>query len=136
MIGIDKWLKMGKKECMNKSASKNQKLPRQLLKEWHPIKNGNLDPMHFTTGSHEKVWWYLPFDDLRTGKHFDFEWQARINLRNKGNGCPFLSSGDKVWEGFNDLQSCRPDLAQEWINEKNKGLLPNEVREHSNKKVW
>ena len=24
------------------------------------------------------MWWFLPYDDPRTGKHFDFEWEDRI----------------------------------------------------------
>ena len=107
-----------------------------LASEWHPTRNKDVTPKDVTANSNKLIWWFLPYDDTRTGKHFDFEWQARINLRNRGNGCPFLMPGDKVWEGFNDLQSCRPELAQEWINERNNGLMPNEVREHSNKKVW
>lgn len=29
----------------------------ELIKEWHPTKNGNLWPEHFTYGSSQKVWW-------------------------------------------------------------------------------
>ena len=120
---------------MNKSTNKNQKLPQQLLKEWHPIKNGKLDPMDYTTGSHEKVWWYLPYDDPKTGKHFDFEWEAVIKDRVKGTGCPYLS-GHKVMAGFNDLESNYPDLAKEWSVPLNDGRKPSQVVCHSDEKVW
>lgn len=43
-------------------------------------------------GSREKVWWYLPYDDPKTGKHFNFEWQAVILNRNRGSGCPYLTT--------------------------------------------
>ncbi|MHC4133205.1 MAG: zinc-ribbon domain-containing protein [Planctomycetota bacterium] len=28
-----------------------------LSKEWHPTKNGSLDPKDFTPNSNKKVWW-------------------------------------------------------------------------------
>jgi len=28
-----------------------------VAKEWHPTKNGDLKPEHFTRGSKKKVWW-------------------------------------------------------------------------------
>ena len=106
-----------------------------LAKEWHPTKNGELTPFDVTYGSGKKVWWYLPYDDPRTGKHFDFEWQETVNNRNNGNNCPFLS-GQRVWHGFNDLVTTNPDLAREWHPTKNGSLLPSEVSEKNNKKVW
>lgn len=64
----------------------------ELAKEWHPTKNGALKPTDVTADSNRKVWWLLPYDDPKTGKHFDFEWEATINHRNNGAGCPFLSA--------------------------------------------
>ena len=32
----------------------------ELLREWHPTKNGELKPEDFTHGSGEKVWWLCP----------------------------------------------------------------------------
>jgi len=46
----------------------------ELAKEWHPTKNGDLKPTDVTKGYDKKAWWLFPYDDLRTGKHFDFEW--------------------------------------------------------------
>ena len=31
-----------------------------LVKEWHPTKNGDLTPNDFTHGSGKKVWWLCP----------------------------------------------------------------------------
>ena len=65
----------------------------ELAKEWHPTKNGNLMPEDVASNHHNKVWWYLPYDDPRTGKHFDFEWQATVANRNyRGDGCPYLAN--------------------------------------------
>ena len=52
-----------------------------LLSEWHPTKNGDLTPYDVRPCSDKKVWWHLPYEDPKTGKHFDFEWEARISNR-------------------------------------------------------
>ena len=70
----------------------------ELAKEWHPTKNGSLNPCDVTYGSEKKVWWYLPYDDPKTGKHYDFEWKAIIYARTSGAGCPFLS--ESIGERF------------------------------------
>lgn len=106
-----------------------------LAKEWHPTKNGKLLPQHVTCGSAKKVWWYLPYDDPNTGKHFDFEWEASVSDRNNGAGCPFLSN-KAVWPGYNDLDSVNPKLANEWNYKKNHSLTPKQVTAYSGKKVW
>lgn len=54
----------------------------KLAAEWHPTKNGELTPQAVTSGSNKKVWW------LCAKGH---EWQAQINARNRGNGCPFCA---------------------------------------------
>ncbi|SCY24250.1 Probable Zinc-ribbon domain-containing protein [Lachnospiraceae bacterium XPB1003] len=110
----------------------------ELAKEWHPTKNSPLRPEDVRSGSRKKVWWLYPYDDLRTGKHFDFEWQAEINNRANGNaGCPYLaSSGHAIWKGFNDLATTNPKLAKEWHPTKNGSLRPQDVSAGSNKKVW
>lgn len=106
-----------------------------LAKEWHPTKNGNLTPFDVTCGSNKIIWWLLPYDDPKTGRHFNFEWQAKINNRNKGASCPFLSER-QVWKNFNDLATCNPQLAKEWHPTKNGDLTPFDVTCGSNKIVW
>ena len=106
-----------------------------LAKEWHPTKNGGLTPSQFTYGDADIVWWYLPYDDPNTGKHFDFEWKAQISGRAHGLNCPYLS-GQAVWKGFNDLSTVAPEIAKEWHPTKNEGLSPDEVTQFSTKKVW
>lgn len=120
------------KNGFNDLATVNPK----LAKEWHPTKNGNLTPKDVMANSNKKVWWYLPYDDAITGKHFDFEWQATVASRNNGIGCPFLSGNPKVWVGFNDLATVNPKLAKEWHPTKNGNLKPTNVTANSSKKVW
>ena len=66
----------------------------KLASEWHPVKNGELTPFNVTTGSSRKVWWQCP-----TGH----EWQAGVQDRVKGNGCP-VHSGRVVDVGINDSE--------------------------------
>ena len=51
----------------------------QLANEWDYEKNGELKPEDFTCGSDKKVWWKC---------EKGHEWQATINNRNNGTGCP------------------------------------------------
>lgn len=63
------------------------------------------------------------------------EWQALINHRNKGVGCPYCAGLYPV-KGKNDLQTTNPKLCVEWNQQKNKGLMPTDVLPYSNRRVW
>ena len=111
-----------------------------LLEEWHPIKNGKLKPSMVNATSPQKIWWYKPYDDPRTGKHFEFEWSSSLQTRIESRiGCPFISSRS-VWSGFNDLETWCNDnskeyLLSEWDYKKNKEK-PNKIAPSCNEKVW
>ena len=107
----------------------------ELAAQWHPTKNGNLDPTQVTANSNKKVWWLCKYDDPVTGRHFDFEWKTDINSRNNGSECPFLS-GHAVWKGFNDLRTINPEVAAQWHPTKNGDLKPTQVTANSAKKIW
>lgn len=53
----------------------------EIAIQWHPTKNGKLTPNDFTKGAIKKAWWKCPKGD-------DHEWQATINGRTGGSGCP------------------------------------------------
>ena len=112
-----------------------QTVSPELAKQWHPTKNGNLKPTEVTANSNKKVWWLLPYDDPKTGKHFDFEWRASIHNRNFGSGCPCLN-GQTICKGFNDLATINPELAAQWHPTKNGDLKPTDITSGSKKKVW
>ncbi len=97
-----------------------------VAKEWVYEKNGGLKPYDVTANSHKKVCWKC------SQGH---EWEAVIHSRNKGIGCPYCA-GQKVLQGFNDLQTLNPILAEEWNYERNGNLTPLNVRPGSEKKVW
>ena len=107
----------------------------ELIKEWHPTKNGSLTPENVIYTSSDKVWWILSYDDPQTKKHFEFEWEASVNSRIKGCKCPYIT-GHAVWTGYNDLASRCPELLKEWDYEKNAPLTPDKIMYSSNKKVW
>lgn len=99
-----------------------------IAAEWHSTKNGKLHPCDVTSSSNKKVWW------ICSNGH---EWEAKINNRTStGNtGCPYCA-GQKVWQGFNDLATKHPELANEWHPIKNGNLRPNQVTRRSGQKVW
>ena len=60
-------------------------------------------------------------------------WQARINNRSSGQGCPFCS-GRRATDS-NRLANNRPDLAREWDFDKNE-LNPYDISVSSNQMAW
>ena len=97
-----------------------------LAKEWHPFKNGSLLPTEVAPSSNKKVWW------MCSKGH---EWQAFVESRHKGNGCPFCNNR-KVLSGYNDLANVNPELSMEWHPYKNGSLKPSMITAGSDKKVW
>ena len=97
-----------------------------VANEWNYEKNNGLSPTDVMPNSNKKAWWKC------SNGH---EWQATINSRNNGIGCPYCSRRYAV-KGVNDLQTINPALASEWYYEKNNGLTPMDVMPNSDKKVW
>lgn len=97
-----------------------------LAKEWHPSKNGALKPNMIASTSNNKVWW------LGVCGH---EWQATINSRHFGNGCP-VCANQQILSGYNDLATKNPSLAYEWHPTKNGDLTPTVIAPRSSKRVW
>jgi very-short-patch-repair endonuclease len=53
-----------------------------IAEEWHPSKNGDLNPSDVIAGTHQKPWWQCPV----VGEH---EWQTKVaNRVHGGSGCP------------------------------------------------
>ena len=98
----------------------------ELVKEWHPTKNGKLLPEYVRAGSNKIVWWKC------CKGH---EWKATINSRNSGVGCP-ICANKVILVGYNDLATVNPKLASEWNPIKNANLTPETVAANSNKIVW
>ena len=109
-----------------KSFNDLQTVNPTLVKEWNYEKNNEVTPADVMPNSDKKVWW-------KCSK--GHEWQARIQHRNNGIGCPYCSGRFAV-KGENDLQTVNPTLAKEWHFEKNNGLTPADVTPNSHRKVW
>lgn len=103
-----------------------QTLAPLLAKQWHPQRNGSLTPDRVACGSSKKVWWRCPMGH---------EWQAEIQSRTSGKGCP-VCAGKVVVPGENDLESHSPEIAAQWNWEKNGALLPSRISPGSNRQVW
>ena len=98
-----------------------------LALEWNYNKNALLTPDKVAYQSNKKVWWICP--------KCSYEWDATVNNRNRGNGCPCCSNQVVVY-GKNDLFTCNKSLADEWNFEKNDSLTPDKIVYKSGKKVW
>ncbi|MGD0712108.1 MAG: zinc-ribbon domain-containing protein, partial [Bacteroidales bacterium] len=98
---------------------------KELSKEWHPSKNIDLTPNDVYANAGLKVWW------ICSKGH---EWQATIDHRNKGRGCPYCA-GQKICVD-NCLKTINPRLAKEWHPTKNGKLTPNDVTANTRRKVF
>lgn len=116
--------------CANRvvipSENDLQTLAPLLARQWHPEKNGSLKPDEVLPGSLRRVWWRCDRGH---------EWQAEIYSRVSGKGCP-VCAGKVILPGENDLESYAPDLARQWVLEKNGALRPSQVSIYSNRRVW
>ena len=116
--------------CSGRKASKTNNLfiiNPKITKEWHPTKNGNLKPEDFTFKSNSKVWWKCSKGDAH-------EWEATINSRSVGRGCPYCSN--KKVSKTNNFLFNYPKIAREWHTTKNGNLKPENFTYGSGKKVW
>jgi len=99
-----------------------------LIKEWHPLKNGSLEPAFLSHGSKVLVWW-------KCSKNPEHEWQSRpLERASKGQGCPYCS-GNKPSKTYN-LRYCNPEVSKQWHPVKNISIKPENFTPGSNQKVW
>ena len=77
--------------CINKIVIKGKNdlatTHPELAKEWHPTKNGKLNPDNVSKGSGKKVWWKCPHGH---------EYLATISSRTNGTNCPICNNGRKT----------------------------------------
>ena len=99
----------------------------ELVKEWHPSKNGDLKTDQVSHGSAKKVWWMCP------NRH-SYEASPGNRTSKNPSGCPYCV-GKRVCED-NNLKFLFPEIAKEWHPSKNGDLKPEEFTPGKNKKVW
>jgi hypothetical protein len=107
-----------------KRTTKNNK-ESIIKKEWHKVRNGDLNSGQFSSGSAKKVWWQCDKGH---------EWQAQIRSRNMGVGCQVCKG--RLPSPERNLEVLYPNIAREWIKTKNKPLTPRDVTPGSARKVW
>lgn len=83
-----------------------------LAKEWHPTKNLPLLPSDISVGSGIRVWWKC------SRNH---EWDAVINSRRQGSGCPYCAGQKPTVE--RNFATVYPELLKEVDWSKNKNLF-------------
>lgn len=102
-----------------------------LMEEWHPTKNEQLDATKLREGSDKKAWFIC--------KVCANEWEATIKNRSKGSGCPGCNGnvGVKKVTKMNSLEGKFPEIAKEWHPTKNGDKKPpSEYKFGSLEKVW
>lgn len=99
---------------------------KELLREWDQDANGDMTPQTVTYGSGKKAWWRCEKGHI---------WQAVINSRSRGSGCP-VCAGKVVLGGDNDLAAELPELAAQWHPTKNAPLTPDKITRGSHRSVW
>jgi hypothetical protein len=97
----------------------------ELAKEWHPTRNGDLNPRNVTPGSGKKVWW------ICSSGH---EWQAAVYSRSRGSGCPVCNKSTPAKDDETIITNT--DLRRQWHLTKNTGLNLRNLPPGFNKKVW
>ena len=97
----------------------------EMLSQWDYDANKKL-PANQVAGGKTRIHW------ICSNGH---KWSnsADSSIRNNNN-CPYCIN-KKVFEGFNDLQTCFPEIAVEWDYDKN-NFKPNEIVYGSHKRAW
>ena len=116
--------------CGGKEVSKDNnfkvKFPK-ISKQWHPDKNGDLQPEDFSIFANKEVWWQCT-------KNNTHEWKMKIITRTKhlkdSPSCKFC----KIEK--NSLSSNYPNVSKYWHPTKNGELCPKNITFGSRKVVW
>jgi hypothetical protein len=98
-----------------------------LASQWHPSRNGHLQPTDVARASSTAVWWKCP-------KAADHEWRAAPNTRAKSPGCPFCVG--RRASRSESLATCFPKIAREWHPTRNGEVAPRDVRAISQQPAW
>ncbi|MBT2496200.1 zinc-ribbon domain-containing protein [Microbacterium sp. ISL-59] len=98
-----------------------------LADEVHPTRNGSWNADNVTGKSGRTLIW------LCEEGH---DWPAIVSVRaRQGTGCPFCSN-TRVWSGWNDLATTRPDWLTEWDWEENGDTHPTDVTAGTGTKLY
>jgi hypothetical protein len=105
----------------------------EITKQWHPTKNGDLNPEKFTYGSEKIVWWLCPAT-TKCNAGCVHEWEAPIYRRTGAYAlCPYCTKKCCIHTSFAYLHS---ELAKEWHPTKNGKCKPTDVLASADKNIW
>ena len=104
----------------------------ELIKLWHPTKNGNLLPSNVSVRSCEKIWW-------KCTKGPDHEWfaspRSMYNIKTKKiTMCPFCDN--RKVSVTNSFATLYPKLAAQWHPFLNGDITPSKIMPSSNYNAW
>lgn len=88
---------------------------------------------YLTAGSSQRVHW--KHTAVFQGREFLHAWKATVKSRMQGNGCPYCGN-KKVLKGYNDLESCYPEIAEKWDRIRNAPALPDGFTSASARRVY
>ena len=109
--------------CNGRKTSTSESLSTlfpDIRKEWHPTKNGDLDPEKISPKLGKKVWWICPLDSSH-------EWEEYIHRRTK------LAATCRICKSVSVLH---PEIAKQLHPTRNGDLTAEAIWPSSNKKVW
>ena len=89
-----------------------------VAKELDPTKNGKKKPDKILSSNSKKYWWKCD-----KGHEYQAVLNNRVSNGKRKNGCPYCA-GRKVLKGFNDIETDRHEIVEEWDVEK-KGCVLN-----------
>jgi DNA-directed RNA polymerase subunit RPC12/RpoP len=97
----------------------------ELAAQWHPTRNGDVQPDQVTPASRRKLWWRC------SDTH---EWQATLQHRSRGQGCPYCAG--RLPTPDRNLAVLHPELAAQWHPTRNGDRQPHQVTPASSQRVW
>lgn len=122
---------VGCRYCSNRAVNEKNCMRAtrpDLTAEFHPWKNGERTPDNIVAGIRDKLWWLC----IPHGHDWEVSGDNRVR---QGTGCPYCSN-KRVWVGFNDMATTRPDMAAEFSRSRNGDLTPQDVVAGTGKRIW
>lgn len=87
--------------CPHCRKAKSMSISSELLNQWHPTRNVNVDPLVLTSGSSKKAWWVC---------EQGHEWMSYIFSRSNGAGCPFCTKRPQRYEEYTTIEYTQPTI--------------------------
>jgi len=127
--------------CSNQKVDKSNCIAKthpNLIKNWHPTKNGKLTPYNLVIGSEKVIHWICDngheYEAKPSDKKSNYSRKDRKKYKRHNRGeCPYCN-GVKVCKET-CLATVNPALAKEWHPTKN-SLTPDDVFPNTSKIFW